>query len=283
MKTKTAPAPAPSIPAPSPVADWITKTASVIGVLAADPTSQLTTPPNGPVDPGDLARLVSILKTVNLNLMELHPHREAASRAAPLWTGKYRADALADTLTQLLTGLDRMVGKALEDVPDEVAERLGLIRTAAFGEVRAFPGGEEISGTGGHREVTLIAGLIDSLPAAHWLRNICPDPLLIDVTAGKTGLLLGRCEQASPFSARAWYFLKPALDVTAVFRARQLKKLSAAADAAAAEDRERRSEFWKSELGQMLSKKQALEQLEKSGRIPEKPQYGPVVRTAGRG
>jgi hypothetical protein len=130
------------------------------------------------------------------------------------------------------------------------------------------------------RPILLAAGLVDALPAGHWLRSVMPAEQLYLHGGQAPAIILGPV--AANGTPRAWYPLALARTLTVQFRAKQVRDAEEQDYQDRLEQAREARNFEQSEVGQLRRRLQLLDELERAGKLPPEVRPEPAVRI-GRG
>lgn len=241
-----------------------------------DPAAFLVAPPPESKSPEkDLAALLAVRQKLEVNDLDISPHREAAVRMAPRAAAELRKDDVIVRMRAMLAAVDNAIARCIDKLPPE--KRVGeIVRTGDFGDIRfATPAFLQDPTT--PTPLVLAVGIVKSLSKSHWLAAFAADdPYLYDVSGGVSGVVLGRCD--ANMNPRPFYSLPSVKSWNATLRTRQKRDIADQVAREKQEETRRREQFWQSPLGVLERQRQELERLRDKGQIPEFTLPAPAVR-----
>jgi len=238
-----------------------------------DPAGALAPPPPGPVAPDALPALLRARAELQVRDADKVVATEAGRRVATAWTGASRGDQYAELAAALVQRLDGLIADLLGAGHADPS----IVRTADFGMTcPLIVQAAEITPTGSIGDVKLICGVVGTLPPDHSLLTILDRDEFYRGAGLYESLVLGRADPVG--NPRPFYPLAECLAYTRTFRHRQKENERQRAEQDAQEKREADRAFWNSEIGMLKRKQEALERLEKSGKIPAAVIDPPVIR-----
>jgi hypothetical protein len=274
-----------------PFKDWSAKFADGLDAMS-HPLAFVALPPeDATTDPTEVVKQLLAVRTM-LRVGDDRQHAKTAAEilAAAVYSQHHKAD-MEERVVEVVNGIDKRIAATLAKMTPAQYLTHGLIKTSDFKDIRrlVFPDLSERSPLTNQPEaLTLIGGVIDSLPADHPLRAHVAEALpdgayAVDRTDDKPGtgvLLLGR--PAPSFGSgppHPVYHLTHVMRWTRQLRSRQTEKLAELERQEREERRRANEEFWASDLGKRLRVEKELERLREMGQLPpELPTAPPAVR-----
>ncbi|GEM_PF-4523287 len=181
-------------------------------------------PPQGEPSAERLQTLLAVRVALEVDDLQLRPHRAAAEALANAACSQTNRDYLAEVAAlEAAGGIDAEIAKTVAALDEKTVHSAGLIRTSDFGDGFRII---ELPPAGG----LLVAGIVDFLPADHPLRNVVPadDFLRLEMSHEpyRPALLLGPpvAQLAGPARPRPFYGIAAALSLTRLFRNRQKER-----------------------------------------------------------
>ncbi len=214
------------------------------------------------------------------------------------------ADKMRVSLRGLVVTMERIIAQRLEEQP-ALSQELRLVRTADFGEggIQKYLPGDKLTLGNSLVDVWFYVGLIDHLPAGHWLREALPADDYLDLklsalpfldhrglVAGRPAIVLGwpcamRTWEVGP--PRQWYDFEGAVRGWTGAAVQTLRKKKAEDEAREKQEKyQEELRFWASAEGQLIQRQRLAAEAEarrRSKGLPaEPPDIPPAIREGDR-